>query len=88
MNEVKQLNIKDAETVELAHELARLTGESLTSTVRTALREKFERTERALTRDEKIAGIMEIVRRYRALPDRDTRTPEEIIGYDENGLPT
>jgi antitoxin VapB len=31
---------------------------------------------------------MAIGRRYAALPDTDLRTPEEILGYDENGLPT
>jgi hypothetical protein len=30
---------------------------------------------------------MAIGRRYAALPDTDARTPEDIIGYDENGLP-
>ncbi|HEY7299133.1 MAG TPA: hypothetical protein VH684_14605 [Xanthobacteraceae bacterium] len=31
--------------------------------------------------------ILEIGRRCAALPDVDRRTAEEIIGYDENGLP-
>ena len=29
--------------------------------------------------------IMAIARRCAALPDRDTRTPDEIVGYDEQG---
>jgi hypothetical protein len=33
------------------------------------------------------ARLMEIGRRYAALPDT-RRTPEEILGYDDNGLPT
>ena len=30
--------------------------------------------------------LEEIVRRFNALPDVDTRSPEEILGYDEKGL--
>lgn len=33
-------------------------------------------------------ALLEIGRRYSELPDKDTRTPDEILGYDENGLPT
>jgi hypothetical protein len=33
------------------------------------------------------ACLMEIGRRYAALPDTG-RTPDEILGYDDNGLPT
>ena len=33
------------------------------------------------------AEIMEIGRRCAALPDLDRQSPEEILDYDENGLP-
>lgn len=33
-------------------------------------------------------AIQEILDRVDALPTLDNRTPEEIIDYDENGLPT
>ena len=32
--------------------------------------------------------MLEAGRRWRALPVLDPRTPDEILGYDENGLPT
>ncbi len=32
--------------------------------------------------------LMELGARYSALPDADTRGADEILGYDENGLPT
>lgn len=38
-----QLNIKDAETVGLAHALAKRLGKSVTATVRDALRDQSER---------------------------------------------
>ena len=34
-----------------------------------------------------VEEIMEIGRHCAALPLRDTRSPDEIIGYDEHGLP-
>lgn len=88
MNEVKQLNIKNAEAYELASELAELTGESVTAAVTKALREKVEREHKLRDRDARLARIMELSRISSSWPDRDTRTAEEILGYDENGLPT
>jgi antitoxin VapB len=41
------LNIKDPETVQLVHELAKLTDENLTTAVKIAVRERKERLERA-----------------------------------------
>ena len=80
------LNIKDPEADRLARELARRTGETLTRAVVTALRERLKReTSKAPVRLED--EIMEISRRAGALPRLTERTPEEIIGYDERGLP-
>ncbi|MFO1038950.1 MAG: type II toxin-antitoxin system VapB family antitoxin [Geminicoccaceae bacterium] len=82
------LSLKDPETDRLAREVASLTGESLTMAIRTALAERLrrERLKRgegpALARD---LGM--IARRCAALPVLDTRTDDEILGYDENGLP-
>ncbi len=80
-------NIKDAETDRLVRELARATGESVTEAVRNAVRERMARLPRA--RKKTLAEeLMEIGARCAALPDLDPRTADEIIGYDENGLPT
>lgn len=82
---VMHLNIKNDEAHRLVSELARLTGETLTSAVTTALRETLERKRQR--RDGVAERLMEIGRCYAALPDRDPRSADEIIGYDENGLP-
>ncbi len=37
--------------------------------------------------DEKFAAILEISRRCSALPQLDTRSADEIVGYDQNGVP-
>jgi hypothetical protein len=42
---------------------------------------------RGKTDDQSVKDIAEILRRVDCLPETDDRTPEEIIGYDENGLP-
>ncbi len=82
------LSLKDAETDRLAREVAKLTGESLTEAVRQALAERLERERRRRGRGKSLAErLNEIALHCAALPDYDTRTPDEIIGYDEYGVP-
>ncbi len=80
------ISIKDAETDRLARALARATGETLTEAIRLALRERLER-ERRRSRGGPAAGIRRIQERIARLPVRDPRKADEIIGYDEHGLP-
>jgi antitoxin VapB len=81
------LNIKDPVTEKTVRELAAATGESVTAAVRRAAEERLRRVRR--DRPGTLAGqILEIGRRCAALPDQDCRAPEEILGYDEHGLPT
>lgn len=81
------LNIKNDEAHKLATELAQLTGENLTSAVTQALRERLARERRRRNAENVAAKLMKIGNRYAALPDSG-RSPEEILGYDEDGLPT
>lgn len=81
------LSIKDPEADRLARELAARTGETLTRAVVTALRERLERENRR-RRVLPLRGELAAIRhRCAALPVLDERTPDEIIGYDEHGLP-
>lgn len=80
------LSIKDAKTGCLARRLAKLTGESITQAVRTAVEERLEREERHRNRPS-VEHLMAIARRCAARPVIDPRSPDEIIGYDERGLP-
>lgn len=84
------MNIKDQEAHDIARELANLTGQSLTEAVKTALQHELKRAKIARIRKTRPLAerLDEIALRCAALPDIDTRTPEEIIGYDEHGLPT
>ena len=84
-----QLNIKDAETVRLARELAEATGQPITQAIRQALEGELRRRE-----EEKLAYIdrlREIAREFRAgMPDELRKlTSKEWMDsiYDEDGLP-
>jgi antitoxin VapB len=82
----KVLNIKNAETYELASQLADLKGETLKEAVTRSLRERLDReTQRAADHD-LVDRIMAIVKRHRG-PIYDSRTEDEILGYDEHGIP-
>jgi antitoxin VapB len=80
------LNIKDPEVDRLARELSTRTGETITEAVLKALRERLRR-ECAKTPMSLKDEIMAISRRAAALPRRTGLTADEIIGYDERGLP-
>jgi antitoxin VapB len=81
------LSIKDPEADRLAREVAALTGESLTVVVRTSLAQRLEREKRRRAGGKTLAEQLdELAKECAALPDHDTRSPDEIIGYDENGM--
>jgi len=82
------LNIKDPDTDRLARELASATGESLTAAVATAVRERLERVRGRPRGRDLTAELNAIALRSAALPVLDERPGEEILGYDERGLPT
>lgn len=81
------LSIKDAESDRLARELAKVTGESITEAVREALRERLLR-ERRRSRRDVAARIRRIQERLARLPVVDSSPGDQILGYDEHGLPT
>jgi antitoxin VapB len=82
------LSIKSLETEHLAREIAARTGETLTGAIQKALEERLERLNSNRRSQALAAQIDDILRRVDEMPDLDTRTPDEIIGYDENGLPS
>ena len=81
------LSIKDPETERLARALAERTGESLTIATRRALEERLRRVGGSARRAALIEDLAAIRRRWSALPTLDPRSADEIIGYDESGLP-
>ena len=81
------LNIKNPETHRLAQELAEATGSNLTEAVTEALRESLHAHRQQDSLELLWAEVAELQQFVADLPDRDTRPPEEILGYDELGLP-
>ncbi len=81
-------SIKNPEADRLVRQIAGQTGETLTGAVVTALRERLVRVQ-AQYRGRSLADELdEIAIRCAALPVLDPRSAEEILGYDEHGLPT
>lgn len=87
-----QLNIKNDEAYRLAKQIAERTGESLTEAVTKALRDRLEReqgfTSEPAAREHRLRRLRDIAARFDRLPVLDDREPDEILGYDEDGLPT
>lgn len=81
------MSIKGLEAERLAREVSAKTGESLTKAIETSLRERLDRLKQQRRGEIMASQIEEILRRVDELPVLDRRSPEEIIGYDENGLP-
>ena len=80
------LSIKDPEADRLAREVANATGETLTAAIVQSLRERLTRIRRRKARGLS-EELLRIGRRCSELPVEDTRSDEEILGYDDRGLP-
>jgi antitoxin VapB len=81
------LSIKHDEADQLARALARETGETLTEAVVTALRERLDRVRRPARVKRLLSEIHALKKRVATLPVGAAGSADEIIGYDEHGLP-
>jgi len=81
------ISIKSIETERLAREIAAKTGESLTGAIQRALEERLERLKHQRRSQILRSHLEDILRRVDQLPVLDSRSPDEILGYDEHGLP-
>lgn len=85
-----QLNIKDAETVRLARQLADATGQPITKAIKAAIERELRENEKVLA--QRIEAAKAIVRGSRALLKPEFRdqllslTHGDLL-YDEDGLP-
>lgn len=82
------LNIKDRDVDRLVRELAAETGESITTAVSIAARERLERLRGAVPRERRKQEMLRIAERSARRPVLDDRHPDEIIGYGPDGLPS
>ena len=81
------LNIRHSETERLAEALAKLTGETKTEAVRRALQDRLARIQRERSGRRLADELDAIALHCASLPIKDSRSAEEILGYDEDGLP-
>jgi antitoxin VapB len=85
-----QLNIKDAETIRMARELAGSSGRTVTAVIRDALEHELQKREADI--DETIRDVNEILKDSQHLWKEEWRgrSLKEIMDsiYDEDGLPT
>ena len=81
------LNIRNEEAERLADELAKRTGETKTDAVIKALKDRLARVRRQRPGRRLADDLNEIARRCASLPVLDDRSADEILGYDEKGLP-
>ncbi len=85
------LSIRNPETEALARDVARIMGTSITEAITASLRERAKalaplrakQTKAQLTRD---AALGRIVAKF-GEGIKDQRSADDIIGYDEHGLP-
>ena len=81
------LSIRNPRAEELARAVAAETGENLTQAIIHALEERLERLRGRRKALDTVKEIMNISARCRRLADVDDRSAEEILGYDQTGVP-
>ncbi len=81
------MSIRNPLAERLAREVAARTGETMTDAVIQALHDRLKRLAGARPPEDEALAILAIARRCAALPDIDTRSPDEILGYDDAGVP-
>jgi antitoxin VapB len=81
------LNIRNPEAERLAVAVAKLAGETKTEAVTRVLRDRLARLRRERVGRRLADELDEIALHCASLPVKDDRAADEILGYDENGLP-
>ena len=83
------LNIKSESAHRMAKELAELTDTSITEAVTKAIEDALASAQKKENEKQRIMlrDLNEIALYCASLPVLDDRTPEDILGYDEKGVP-
>ena len=84
---IMALSIKDPETDRLARALADATGESITEAIRRALEERLSRETLSRQGYRLETAVRRVQERLAKLPVLDARDPDDLLGYDEHGIP-
>ena len=81
------VSIKSVEAERKLRRVSRLLGKSMTATVIELADAKLKELERKKDRERIHQAVERIVRRVKALPVLQEGTPDELIGYNRDGLP-
>jgi antitoxin VapB len=81
------LSIRNKEAERLAREVANETGESITQAILRSLEERLMRLSGRRIAGNLAEEILRIGDRCATLADLDTRNPDDILGYDNDGAP-
>ncbi len=81
------LNIRNPQTDALAAQLAKLTGETKTETVTQALKKRLARIRHTRGKRGLADDLEDIALHCSALPILDACSDEQILDYDELGIP-
>jgi antitoxin VapB len=81
------ISIKNDQTERLARKLAKLTGETLTDAIRAAVSERYDRLRRERSGGSLADELNTIALRCAHRPVVSPLTDDELLGYDEHGVP-
>jgi antitoxin VapB len=81
------LSVNHPEADKLAQTLAEQMGETVDEAVINALRERLARVPGHVRKDRRRGELLAIGKECAALPDYALRPADEILGYDEHGVP-
>ena len=79
------LSIKNEEVERLVRTLSKETGKGVTEIILSALKVQYEKQQRAKHAPSLYEEVLDIAQRCGNLPTLDMRSPEEILGYDDQG---
>ena len=84
MKATKKDNIQNSEVDRLARQLSQLTGETITEALIKSLQERLEREKgKRLAPISLQEELLDIAKRFQALPTLDHRSEAEILGYND-----
>ena len=79
------ISIRNPIAENLAREVAKESGESMTLAIIHSLEDRLEKLQGRRNPNNLLHEIKDISDRCSALPDIDLRSADEILGYNENG---
>ncbi len=80
------ITIKNDSVEQMAREASKLEQTSLTEIIRRSLEARLLKLRGRRTAPDTYQEILEISQRCAAMPDQDSRSEDEILGYDAGGL--